>query len=35
MNTRDDTAEDDTADLPRHLLGIWPHPDDEAYLSAG
>ncbi len=21
--------------LPRHLLGIWPHPDDEAYLSAG
>ena len=23
------------ADLPRHLMGIWPHPDDEAYLSAG
>jgi LmbE family N-acetylglucosaminyl deacetylase len=22
-------------DLPRHLLGIWAHPDDEAYLSAG
>ena len=20
---------------PRHLLGIWSHPDDEAYLSAG
>jgi LmbE family N-acetylglucosaminyl deacetylase len=20
---------------PRRLLGIWPHPDDEAYLSAG
>ena len=23
------------ADLPRHVMGIWPHPDDEAYLSAG
>jgi LmbE family N-acetylglucosaminyl deacetylase len=22
-------------DLPHHLMGIWPHPDDEAYLSAG
>jgi LmbE family N-acetylglucosaminyl deacetylase len=22
-------------DLPDHLMGIWPHPDDEAYLSAG
>jgi LmbE family N-acetylglucosaminyl deacetylase len=22
-------------DLPRHVMGIWPHPDDEAYLSAG
>ena len=22
-------------DLPQHLMGIWPHPDDEAYLSAG
>jgi LmbE family N-acetylglucosaminyl deacetylase len=22
-------------ELPRHLLGIWPHPDDEAYLTAG
>jgi LmbE family N-acetylglucosaminyl deacetylase len=21
--------------LPNHLLGIWAHPDDEAYLSAG
>ena len=21
--------------VPRRLLGIWPHPDDEAYLSAG
>jgi LmbE family N-acetylglucosaminyl deacetylase len=21
--------------LPEHLLGIWAHPDDEAYLSAG
>ena len=21
--------------LPRRLLGIWAHPDDEAYLSAG
>ncbi len=20
---------------PRRLLGVWPHPDDEAYLSAG
>ncbi len=24
-----------TRDLPRRLLGIWAHPDDEAYLSAG
>jgi LmbE family N-acetylglucosaminyl deacetylase len=24
-----------TADLPRRLLGVWAHPDDEAYLSAG
>jgi len=24
-----------TTELPRHLMGIWPHPDDEAYLSAG
>ncbi len=22
-------------DLPRRLLGVWAHPDDEAYLSAG
>ena len=22
-------------DLPHRLMGIWPHPDDEAYLSAG
>jgi LmbE family N-acetylglucosaminyl deacetylase len=22
-------------DLPRRLMGIWAHPDDEAYLSAG
>lgn len=22
-------------DLPERLLGIWPHPDDEAYLTAG
>jgi hypothetical protein len=22
-------------ELPRRLLGIWAHPDDEAYLSAG
>jgi LmbE family N-acetylglucosaminyl deacetylase len=22
-------------DLPDHLMGIWAHPDDEAYLSAG
>ena len=29
MFTRDET------DLPHHLMGIWPHPDDEAYLSAG
>jgi LmbE family N-acetylglucosaminyl deacetylase len=29
MPTRPDT------DLPHHLMGIWPHPDDEAYLSAG
>ena len=21
--------------LPRHVLGIWAHPDDECYLSAG
>ncbi len=21
--------------LPRRLLGVWAHPDDEAYLSAG
>jgi LmbE family N-acetylglucosaminyl deacetylase len=30
MPTRNETNE-----LPRHLMGIWPHPDDEAYLSAG
>lgn len=24
-----------TTKLPRRLLGIWPHPDDESYLSAG
>src|SRR3954452_235954 len=24
-----------TSPTPRRLLGIWPHPDDEAYLSAG
>ena len=24
-----------TPPKPRRLLGIWPHPDDEAYLSAG
>lgn len=24
-----------TRQLPRRLLGIWAHPDDEAYLSAG
>ena len=29
MPTRFDT------ELPHHLMGIWPHPDDEAYLSAG
>jgi len=29
MSTRFET------ELPRHLMGIWPHPDDEAYLSAG
>jgi LmbE family N-acetylglucosaminyl deacetylase len=23
------------ADLPRRLMGIWAHPDDEAYLPAG
>ncbi len=23
-----------TVDLPRRLLGVWAHPDDEAYLSA-
>lgn len=23
------------ADLPSRLLGVWAHPDDEAYLSAG
>ena len=22
-------------DLPKRLLGVWAHPDDEAYLSAG
>jgi LmbE family N-acetylglucosaminyl deacetylase len=22
-------------ELPHSLMGIWPHPDDEAYLSAG
>jgi LmbE family N-acetylglucosaminyl deacetylase len=25
----------DTDGLPRRLLGVWPHPDDEAYLSTG
>jgi LmbE family N-acetylglucosaminyl deacetylase len=25
----------DTMDMPHHVMGIWPHPDDEAYLSAG
>lgn len=29
------TADADTQGLPSHLLGIWAHPDDEAYLSAG
>jgi LmbE family N-acetylglucosaminyl deacetylase len=24
-----------TRPLPRRLLGVWAHPDDEAYLSAG
>jgi LmbE family N-acetylglucosaminyl deacetylase len=28
------TTQFDT-DLPRRLMGIWAHPDDEAYLSAG
>lgn len=22
-------------DLPRHVMGVWAHPDDEAHLSAG
>lgn len=30
-----DLAPDGETVLPRRLLGIWPHPDDEAYLSAG
>jgi LmbE family N-acetylglucosaminyl deacetylase len=25
----------DPGSLPRHVLGVWAHPDDEAYLSAG
>lgn len=25
----------DIQELPERLLGIWPHPDDEAYLTAG
>jgi LmbE family N-acetylglucosaminyl deacetylase len=25
----------DADGLPRRLLGVWPHPDDEAYLSTG
>lgn len=29
MTRRDDIP------LPRRLLGVWAHPDDEAYLSAG
>ena len=28
------TTEADT-DRPLRLLGVWAHPDDEAYLSAG
>jgi LmbE family N-acetylglucosaminyl deacetylase len=28
-------ANTDSQDLPHRLLGIWPHPDDEAYLTAG
>ena len=24
-----------TTNLPRRLLGVWAHPDDEAYLSSG
>lgn len=28
-------ATDPTAPTPRRLLGVWAHPDDEAYLSAG
>jgi LmbE family N-acetylglucosaminyl deacetylase len=39
-SNNDDDAEPAMSDrfdteLPRRLLGIWAHPDDEAYLSAG
>lgn len=29
------TAEGTVRPLPQRLLGVWAHPDDEAYLSAG
>lgn len=29
-----DASATDGVPVPRHLLGIWAHPDDEAYLSA-
>jgi LmbE family N-acetylglucosaminyl deacetylase len=28
-------ADPDATPLPRRLLGVWAHPDDECYLSAG
>ncbi|GJM38403.1 MAG: hypothetical protein DHS20C19_17700 [Acidimicrobiales bacterium] len=28
-------AHDIEGDIPRRLLGVWAHPDDEAYLSGG
>jgi LmbE family N-acetylglucosaminyl deacetylase len=32
---QNETPTPDEAVTPRRLLGVWAHPDDEAYLSAG
>jgi LmbE family N-acetylglucosaminyl deacetylase len=34
-NTATPTATGAGQPLPQRLLGVWAHPDDEAYLSAG
>lgn len=35
IGTIDDPATPNATPLPRRLLGVWAHPDDECYLSAG